>query len=99
MDKVEVLTLISTIESDDEIGQQIPVETSRTVYCKIESITRAEWIAARQQELAPEAVCKVFFADYSGERIAELKGKRYNVYRVYEDGDYIELYLGQRVGV
>lgn len=99
MDKVEVLTLVSTIETADEIGQQIPTETTRTVYCKIESITRAEWVAARQQELAPEAVCKVFFMDYSGERIAELKGKRYDIYRVFEDGDYIELHLGQKVGV
>lgn len=99
MDKVEVLTLVSTTEAADEIGQQIPTETTRTVYCKIESITRAEWVAARQQELAPEAVCKVFFMDYSGERIAELKGKRYDIYRVFEDGDYIELYLGQKVGV
>lgn len=99
MDRVEVLTLVSTTETADAIGQQIPTETTRTVYCKIESVTRAEWIAARQQDLAPEAVCKVFFMEYSGERIAELKGKRYDVYRVYEAGDYIELYLGQRVGV
>ncbi len=99
MDRVEVLTLVSTTETADAIGQQIPTETTRTVYCKIESVTRAEWIAARQQDLAPEAVCKVFFADYSGERIAELNGKRYDIYRVYEAGDYIELYLGQRVGV
>lgn len=99
MDKVEVLTLVSTTEAADAIGQQISTETTRSVYCTVKSITRAEWIAARQQELAPEAVCTVFFKDYSGETIAELGGKRYDIYRVYGVGDYIELYLGQRVGV
>jgi hypothetical protein len=41
----------------------------------------------------------VFFADYCGETVAELDGKRYEIYRTFGCGDYIELYLGTKVGV
>lgn len=99
MDKIEVLSLISTVETRDAINQAVPSETVRTVYCTVMSVTRAEWVAASQKSLAPSAAVKVFHADYAGETIAELGGIRYEIYRTFPAGDYIELYLGTRVGV
>ena len=39
--------------------------------------------------------------NYSGERIAELEGVRYGVYRTYTppDSDLIEIYLEEKAGV
>ena len=54
--------------------------------------------AAQQASLSPAAVLHVFFADYNGEKTAEFEGKRYEIYRTYNAGDYTELYLGERVG-
>ena len=102
MDKVDVLSLIATAETAetrDAINQPVTTETVRTVYCTVMSVTRAEWVAASQKSLAPSAAVKVFHADYAGETIAELGGIRYEIYRVYAARDYIELYLGTRVGV
>lgn len=99
MDKIDMLSLISTVETRDAINQAVSSETVRSVYCTVMSVTRAEWIAASQKSLAPQAVVKIFYADYGGETIAELDGKRYDIYRTYGIGDYIELYLGTRVGV
>ena len=99
MTKIDVLSLISTTETRDEINQPATAETARQVYCTVASVTRAEWIAAKQQSLTPSAVVKVFFADYAGETIAELGGKRYIIYRTFGIGDSVELYLGTRVGV
>lgn len=98
MDKIEMLSLISTVENRDSINQPVITETVRTVYCTVMSVTRAEWAAASQKSLVPSAAVKVFYADYAGEEIAELCGKRYEIYRTHEAGDYIELYLGTRVG-
>ncbi len=99
MTKVDVLSLISTTETRDKINQPVSVETARQVYCTIASVTRAEWVAAKQKSLTPSYVVKVFFADYAGETIAELGGKRYEIYRTFGTGDYVELYLGTKVGV
>lgn len=94
-----MLSLISTVETRDEINQPIATETIRSVYCTVLSVTRAEWVAASQKSLAPSAAVKVFYADYAGETIAELCGIRYEIYRTFPAGDYVELYLGTRVGV
>lgn len=99
MDKVGLLSLISTVETRDKINQPVCTETVRTVYYTELSVNRAEWVAASQKSLAPSTAVKVFYADYAGETIAELNGKRYEIYRTFGSGDYIELYLGTRVGV
>lgn len=99
MDKVTKLLLIARSETRDTLNQIRSVETCRKVFCTVKSVTRAEFVAASQKSLSPSAVVSVFFADYQGETIAELDGKRYEIYRTYRPDDYIELYLGTKVGV
>lgn len=98
MKRVTTLSLIQQTETLDAIRQPVMQETSSTVYGTILNITRTEWTAAQQQSLSPAARVLVFFGDYHGEKIAEFNGKRFVIYRTYGSGDYIELYLGERIG-
>jgi hypothetical protein len=44
-------------------------------------------------------VFRVFFADYEGERLLEYNGKRYGIYRTYNNGsDEVELYAERKGG-
>lgn len=98
MDKVSTVTLVGQTKTSDDIGQQIGSDTTQTVYCTVLSVTRTEWTAAHQRSVSPAYCLKVFFKDYNGEEIAEFEGKRYEIYRTYAKYDYIELYLGVKVG-
>lgn len=98
MTRVEKITLITETLTLDDIGQQIRQETGNSVICTVESVSRSEWTAAQQSSLSPAYVVKVFFRDYSGEKVAELYGRRFKIYRTYQAGDKVELYLAERVG-
>lgn len=98
MKRVVTLDLIAQTETLDAIRQPTMTETKRTVYGTILDVTRAEWAAAQQSSISPAYRILVFFKDYESEEIAEYGGKRYVIYRTYGAGDYIELYLGERVG-
>lgn len=98
MQRVDTIKLIAETMSLDEIGQPVSDESESTCICTVSSVTRAEWAAASQRALSPAAVVKVFFRDYHGEKLAEFGGERFDVYRTYQSGDYVELYLGTRIG-
>lgn len=98
MDRVSFVALISQTHTHDAIGQDIVQETVNSCICTVLSVTRGEFTAAHQRSLSPAAVVKVFYADYSGEQTAEFEGRRYEIYRTYPAGDYVELYLGEKVG-
>lgn len=100
MDKSRVLTLIRETYETDEIGQRIPIEYRRDVFCNLSSISASEWFAGGQSGLNPEYRATMFFYDYQGEKIAELEGVRYGIYRTYIGRDEsIELYLERKAGV
>lgn len=100
MDRVAEIKLISRTYEADAIGQQVPVESEKTVFCKIGSISRAEWFDAGRSGLKPSYRVTVFSPDYNGEQVVEIHGKRYGVYRTYlADGEQIELYLEEKVGI
>lgn len=100
MDKSRVLTLINKSYQKDEIGQLIPVETRRDVYCNVSSISASEWFEAGRAGMNPEYRVTMFVYDYQGEDIAELNGVRYGIYRTYlGSNESIELYLEKKAGV
>ena len=72
MDRSSVITLIKQTYTTDAIGQQVPVETRRTVFCDLQSVSRSEWAAAGQLGLNPELVAVMFSPDYQGEEIVEI---------------------------
>lgn len=96
----EIYLICQTFEMD-ALNQQIPREHCRKVWCRISSITRAEWRDAAMQGLKPELMAAMPIVNYSGELIAEYNGARYSIYRTFRDlkSDEIELYLSREVGV
>lgn len=95
-----MLTLIGTEYTTDDIGQQIPQEIPRDVFCRISSVSASEWLEVGQLGLRAEYRATMFRHDYQGEELAELDGARYGIYRTYETkGDTIELYLEHKAGV
>ena len=100
MDKSRVLTLISVQHSVDDIGQQVPREICREVFCNITSVSADEWFDAGKAGLKAEYRATMFLYDYQGEELAELDGVRYGVYRTYAGrNETIELYLERKAGV
>lgn len=100
MDKSNVLTLISMIQKQDEVGNHIPEEVKREVFCNVESVSRAEWYDAGRNGMNPQYKITVFAYDYENELIAEFEGVRYSIYRTYLKSDEdIELYLEKKAGI
>lgn len=100
MDRSSVIKLIQVGYIEDEIGQRVPVETSRDVFCSIESISGKEWLEVGQKGMNPELKISMFCYDYENEMIVEIDGKRYAVYRTYRaKNETLELYLEKKAGV
>ncbi len=99
MDRNDVLYLISTIYTPDEIGRQIPAEQRQKVYCAVRSISAAEFARAGQLGLNPERKFLLFAYDYRGQEIVEYHGARYSVYRTYlAENELMELYCERKAG-
>lgn len=100
MDKSRVLILISVQHKVDDIGQQVPQETYREVFCNITGVSADEWFNAGKAGLRAEYRATMFLYDYHGEELAELDGVRYGIYRTYVGrNETIELYLERKAGV
>ena len=92
--------LIGTILEKDDIGQEVPAgETQVPVMGTKDSVTRQEWFTAGQAGFKASYRFKVYKCEYNNEDACILDGVKYSIYRTFEDGDYIELYLGTKVGV
>lgn len=94
------IALISETYKEDSIGQQLPQETQKIVFCEIQGISSTETFEAGRNGLRASCRAIVFQCDYNGEEIVELNGKRYGIYRTYpRKNETIELYLSQKAGV
>lgn len=99
MDRSKVAYLVTETYQKDDIGQRIPVQTLRKIFCSVESVTRAEWSAAGEQGIKPECVMTMFGPDYHGEKVVMLDDQLYGIYRTYRGrNDTVELYLEWKVG-
>jgi len=77
------LTLISQTITEDEIGNQIPVETKKDILCGLKSIGRNEFYNAAATGLKPEITFIIHAYEYSGQKKVEFEGVSYNVIRTY----------------
>lgn len=92
-----VIKLIKTVTQYDDLGVAKTTETTRKAYARINSIGQKEyWSSTGQHDFKPEMVADVFTFDYDGEELAEIDGKRYQIYRNYRQGDTTSLYLTKR---
>lgn len=100
MDRSHTVDLIARRYEPDALGQSLPVETVRTVFCRVESISRAEWYDAGRSGRKPQYKLTLLRYDYADEPVAALNGVRYSVYRTYlGKGETMELYLEEKAGV
>lgn len=100
MDRSDVINLYADTVVYDDYGVAKKKRTARRVYCKVESVTRAEFFEAGRAGLNPEFRMTMFAGDYLGETVVGYKGKMYAVYRTYfEKTDIIELYVERQGGV
>ena len=99
MDRSEVLTLLSTVKTQNDYGVWTETETGRDVFCQCDSVTRAEFFEGGRNGLNPQYRFKMFAGDYNGEQTVIYKGLPYAVYRTYlARTDEIELYVERKGG-
>ena len=99
MDRSDVITLVDTTYAKDANGVERPTETTKEVFCSVNSVTRNEFMEGGRNGLNPELYFIVFFGDYSGEETIIYKGKSYGVYRTFlGKNDNLELYCERKGG-
>lgn len=99
MDRSAVITLISTTKTQNAYGIWETTETTRNVYCQVDSVTRTEFFEGGRNGLNPEFRFTLFFGDYQGERTVTYNGNTYGIYRVfYGRTDTVELYAERKGG-
>lgn len=95
-----VCKLIGLTKSQDELGYPIATETAYETFCKVESVTRAEFFNAGKAGITPDIVFIVNAVEYDGQELIEYEGNRYAIYRTYRtDEDMMELYAEYKSGV
>lgn len=102
----DIIELERITYTTDEAGNQVPQRETRTVYCRVQSVTRSEFYSAAQNEMHPEYVFvlsnyrdylgekEVFYTDWTGTR------RNYVVLRAFRPAgsDEIELTVEERTG-
>lgn len=94
----DVLSLISSNETQNEYGVFVSVPTEREVFCRVESVSQAEFFEGGRSGLNPEYKFVVFDADYNSESVCKFAGEQFAIYRTYRIGDYTELYAERKGG-
>lgn len=93
------LVLIKQDFTFDEIGNQIPIETRKTVLCNVKSVGRNEFYSAATAGLRPSIVFVIHGYEYDGEQFVEFEGIRYKVIRTYStDFEEMELTCERVIG-
>ena len=99
MDRSDIINLYSETITRDAFGVSQRATNKREVFCKVDSVTRAEFFDAGRQGLNPEYRITMFAGDYNGEAVVGYKGRTYSVYRTYlAKTDIIELYVERKGG-
>ncbi|MED4052939.1 hypothetical protein P4654_02035 [Niallia taxi] len=103
----DVCILISTLKTQDELGQDDLTEFPRQIFCSKLSVNRAEFLAAGQLNFKPEMTIIIDSDEYEGEKSLRYeedglltdKSPKYRIYRDYRRPDgFTELYCEVRTG-
>lgn len=92
-------TLITYATTYDDIGQPVSAKTQAIIPVTVSSITRNEWSAAGQLGVSPDVRLSTPRMNYGGQTEVTFEGQDYGVYRTYEKGDIVELYLERKGGL
>ena len=96
----DVLYLLTAESEKNEYGVITETFKKRIVYCRTQSVSRAEFFGGGRNGLNPSFQFNVFVADYCGEAVCEYHGQTYAIYRTYHvpGTDEIELYAERQGG-
>ena len=99
MDRSTVIELVGSTLTQDDYGVWVQTTTTRQVFARIDSVTRAEFFEGGRNGLNPEIKFTMFFGDYDGEDTVVYNGLQYAVYRTYQGlNDIVELYCERKGG-
>lgn len=85
-DTVDLITVTTT---ENEYGDPIQTETSRTVYANKKSVRQSEFYQAMSTDLRPEIMFEVRTEEYQEETKLRHEGKDYTIIRTYTKNDEI----------
>ena len=94
-----MIELVGVAKEQDDFGVWRETTTKRTVFCNVQSVTRAEFFDAGRNGLNPQFVFTMFYADYQNEPMVVYNGETYAVYRTYlRRDDTLEVYVERKGG-
>lgn len=95
----EKIQLIAETYGKDKYGVDTVTETATDVFARIESVSGREFFNAGLSDIKPEFKIIVNADEYGGEKIVNLSGQRYSVYRIYRVlENTLELYVARKAG-
>ncbi|WHY76229.1 hypothetical protein QNH20_19175 [Neobacillus sp. WH10] len=95
----DVCFLISSISTEDDLGQSIETEILSLSYCSKLNISRAEFSTAGQLGHKPQLLLVVDSDEYDEEKRVEYERTTYYVYKSFIRPDgYTELYCEVKAG-
>lgn len=94
----DVIFLISTRIEEDEIGNQIPVESERQVFVNEMSVGQSEFYNAAAKGLRPQKMFEIYSFEYFDESKLRHNGIEYNIIRVQGKGEKTRLTCEKVIG-
>ncbi|WP_164966358.1 phage head closure protein [Companilactobacillus metriopterae] len=88
----EVIQLISVSYEVDDLGNRIPISNKREVFCNKLALGINEFSSAGQLGYKPDKAFKFYSFEYKNEQEAIFKRKRYQIYRIAENGEFTTIY-------
>lgn len=97
----DVLTLYCQEQYKDEYGVTKSHVVPKMIFCRVDSVTRAEFFDGGRNGLNPEFKFTVFSGDYNGEQTCGYRDQNYGIYRTYHvpGTDYMEIYVERKGGI
>ena len=90
MEWQDELTLIAETAAENRVNKNgfavKPEESARTVFCNKKTVGYSEYFKSQQTGKLVEAKYEVHKADYGGEDVVEVNGRRYFVLKTYDTG-------------
>jgi len=83
----QVIYLIGVEIIEDEIGNQIEVETERQVFANEMSVSQGEYYNAAAAGLRPAKLFEIYSFEYAGEAKVKHNGIKYRVIRTESRGE------------
>lgn len=102
MEYSEIIYLISTVKTEDEIGNIInSSETSTKCYAKKQSVKTNEFYSAVEVGLTPSVEFVIKRLNYNGEEEIEWNNKRYMVIRTIDPKNKFDIVLvcARKIGI